>query len=225
LARSRIAAGLSFEDLVKERGPQRFPTSTSAMIAKIRCDRPPRLRTRPLRCPSGDVSQPVARQVRRCSRQDRQDRAGGSKPSYESVASDLEKRKSPPSARAQIGRGTARQDGRRGAGGGRQLSSKPQKKKKWGLTAVTVDAVDRSGRLPERAAGGPTFPAVSTSSLAGPSTAMVGVDNDPIQFQRRLRLVRRSRHHARSPRNATSMKSGIRSRRGWAATTRSPGRP
>jgi len=62
-------------------------------------------------------------------------------------------------------------------GGGASVIEAAQK---LGLTAVTIDAVDRSGRLP-MASRRPTCPAVSISPRQA-FASDVGVDNDPIQL-------------------------------------------
>ena len=94
-------------------------------------------------------------------------------------------------------------------GGGASVVEAAQK---LGLTPVTIDAVDRSGRLPDGQSANNIPHGLDVVSQA--FTSDVGVDNDPIAVQWRVCLVRRSRHHARRA-NAASTRSRTRSRRKW----------
>ena len=76
-------------------------------------------------------------------------------------------------------------------GGGASVIDAAQK---LGLTAVTIDAVDRSGRAPN---GQPVTSIPQGLDVVSQAfNSDVGVDNDAISFKRRLCLVRRARHHA-----------------------------
>ena len=76
-------------------------------------------------------------------------------------------------------------------GGGASVVDAAQK---LGLTAVTIDAVDRSGRAPNGQPVSNIPQGLDVVSQAFNSD--VGVDNDAIAYQRRLCLVRRARHDA-----------------------------
>ena len=132
-------------------------------------------------------SQPAgARQVRRCPGQDRQDRAGR-RTSYESVAASLKKEIATERARSQVADLRDKMEDERGGG-----ASVIEAAQKLGLTAVTIDAVDRSGRAPT-ASWRPTSRRVSTSCAGLRQRCRRRQRSDLVQ--RRLCLVRRSRHH------------------------------
>ncbi len=171
-ARSRIASGLSFEDLAKERGLSAVDIdlgiiSKSAIVDSAIADAAFSL-------PSGEVSQPV------------QGRFGvalvkigkiepGVEPSYESMAADIKKEIATERARAQVAELHDKMEDERGGG-----ASVEEAAKKLGLTAVTIDAVDRSGRLPNGQLVANIPRGLDVVSQAFNSD--VGVDNDPIQF-------------------------------------------
>src|SRR3984893_14510929 len=137
-ARNRIASGLSFDDLAKERGLS--PTDVdlgqitkAEIINKAIADAAFSL-------PSGEVSQPV------------QGNFGvalvkigniepGVAPSYESIAAGLKKEISIERARKSVSELRDKMEDERGGG-----ASVVEAAQKLGLTAVTVEAVDRSGR-------------------------------------------------------------------------------
>ena len=74
-ARSRIASGTSFDDLAKERGLKPADVDLGLVTKSEIID--PAIADAAFSLPSGEVSQPVAGQVRRGAGQDRQDRARG----------------------------------------------------------------------------------------------------------------------------------------------------
>jgi peptidyl-prolyl cis-trans isomerase D len=171
-ARGRIASGLSFEDLAKERGLSAVDIdlgiiSKSAIVDSAIADAAFSL-------PSDEVSQPV------------QGRFGvalvkvgkiepGVEPSYESVAADIKKEIATERARAQVAELHDKIEDERGGG-----ASVEEAAKKLGLAAVTIDAVDRSGRLPNGQLVANIPRGLDVVSQAFNSD--VGVDNDPIQF-------------------------------------------
>jgi peptidyl-prolyl cis-trans isomerase D len=171
-ARGQIASGLSFEDLAKERGLSAVDIdlgiiSKSAIVDSAIADAAFSL-------PSGEVSQPL------------QGRFGvalvkvgkiepGVEPSYESVAADIKKEIATERARAQVAELHDKIEDERGGG-----ASVEEAAKKLGLTAVTIDAVDRSGRLPNGQLVANIPRGLDVVSQAFNSD--VGVDNDPIQF-------------------------------------------
>jgi peptidyl-prolyl cis-trans isomerase D len=171
-ARGRITSGLSFEDLAKERGLN--PTDVDlGMIAKSAII-DTAIADAAFALPSGDVSQPV------------QGRFGvalvkigkiepGVEPSYESVASNLKKEIAVERARTSVSELRDKMEDERGGG-----ASVIEAAQKLGLTPVTIDAVDRSGRLPTGQPVANVPPGLDVVSQAFASD--VGVDNDPIQF-------------------------------------------
>ena len=171
-ARNRIASGMSFEDLAKERGlnPSDVDLGLIAKSAIIE----PAIANAAFSLPSGEVSQPVP------------GRFGvalvkigkiepGAEPSYESVASNLKKEIAIERARKSVAELRDKMEDERGGGAGVIEAAQ-----KLGLTAVTIDAVDRSGRLPNGQLVANIPRGLDVVSQAFNSD--VGVDNDPIQF-------------------------------------------
>lgn len=172
-ARNRLGANLSFEDLAKERGlsPSDYNLGLIAKSAII----DPAIADAAFALPSGEVSQPV------------QGRFGvalakvgkiepGSTPSYESVAETIKKEIATANARAKVNELQGKMEDERGGG-----ASIVEAAQKLGLTAVTIDAVDRSGRMPNGQLVANVPRGLDVVSQAFNSD--VGVDNDPIQFQ------------------------------------------
>ena len=171
-ARERITGGMSFDDLAKDRGlsPADIELGTIAKSAII----DPAIANAAFALPSGDVSQPV------------QGRFGialvkigqiepGVQPTFESVAANLKREIAVERARASVASMHDKMEDERGGG-----ASVIEAAQKLGLSAVTIDAVDRSGRMPngQPAPGIPQgLPVVSQAF-----TSDVGVDNDAIQF-------------------------------------------
>jgi peptidyl-prolyl cis-trans isomerase D len=171
-ARGRIASGLSFDDLAKERGLNSSDVDLGTIAKSSMID--PAIADAAFSLAPGDVSQPV------------QGRFGtalvkvgkiepGSQPSYESVAPQLKREIAAERARAQVASLHDKMEDERGGG-----SSVVEAAQKLGLTAVTIDAVDRSGRAPngQPVSGIPQGLNVVTQAFSSD----VGVDNDPIQF-------------------------------------------
>src|SRR6202171_3340387 len=171
-ARSRIASGLSFEDLAKERGLTP-PDVDLGLIAKSAVI-DGAIANAAFSVPSGEVSQPV------------QGRFGvalvkigkiepGVEPTYESVASNLKKEIATERARTKVAELRDKMEDERGGG-----ASVVEAAQKLGLTAVSIDAVDRSGRLPngQLAANIPRGLDVVPQAF----NSDVGVEHDPIQF-------------------------------------------
>jgi len=171
-ARGRIGSGLSFEDLAKERGlnPSDVDLGTIAKFAVIE----PAIAEAAFSLPSGEVSQPV------------QGRFGyalvkvgkiepGVDVSYESIAPNLKKQIATERARTKVAELHDKMEDERGGGAGVIEAAQ-----KLGLSAVAIDAVDRSGRLPSGQLVANIPPGLDVVSQAFSSD--VGVDNDPIQF-------------------------------------------
>jgi peptidyl-prolyl cis-trans isomerase D len=171
-ARNRIASGTSFEDLAKERGLN--PSDVDlGMVAKSGII-DTAIADAAFSLPSGEVSQPV------------QGKFGvalvkigkiepGVEVSYESVAADVKKGIATERARASVATLRDKMEDERGGG-----ASVVEAAQKLGLTAVTIDAVDRSGRLPSGQLVANIPRGLDVVSQAFNSD--VGVDNDPISF-------------------------------------------
>jgi peptidyl-prolyl cis-trans isomerase D len=171
-ARGRIASGLSFEDLAKERGLNASDVDLGMVAKSAVIDSA--IANAAFSLPAGEVSQPV------------QGKFGvalvkigkiepGVEPSYESVASGLKKEIATERARASVATLRDKMEDERGGG-----ASVIEAAQKLGLTAVTIDAVDRSGRLPSGQLVANIPRGLDVVSQAFNSD--VGVDNDPISF-------------------------------------------
>ncbi|HEX9472366.1 MAG TPA: SurA N-terminal domain-containing protein [Bradyrhizobium sp.] len=171
-ARSRIASGTSFEDLAKERGlnPADVDLGMVAKSGIIDSE----IADAAFSLPSGEVSQPV------------QGKFGvalvkigkiepGVEPTYESFAANLKKEIAAERARTKVAELRDKMEDERGGG-----ASVIEAAQKLGLAAVTIDAVDRSGRLP----GGQPVANVprGLDVVSQAFNSDVGVDNDPISF-------------------------------------------
>ena len=100
----------------------------------------------------------------------------GTEPSYESVAANLKKEIATERARAKVAELRDKMEDERGGG-----ASVVEAAQKLGLSAVTIDAVDRSGRLPNGQPAANIPAGLDVVSQAFNSD--VGVDNDPISFK------------------------------------------
>jgi peptidyl-prolyl cis-trans isomerase D len=171
-ARSRIAAGMSFEDLAKERGlnPADVDLGTIAKSAII----DGAIADAAFSLPSGEVSQPVPGRFGVALVKIGKIEAGA-EVTYESVAATLKKDVATERARAKVADLHNKMEDERGGGAGVIEAAQ-----KLGLTAVTIDAVDRSGRLP----GGQPVTNIprGLDVVSQAFTSDVGVDNDAVQF-------------------------------------------
>jgi len=171
-ARSRIASGTSFDDLAKERNLN--PSDVNlGMIAKTSII-DPAIADAAFALPSGEVSQPV------------QGRFGvalvkigkiepGVMPTFESVAAQVKKEIATERARAKVNEIQNKMEDERSGG-----ANVVEASQKLGLTPVTIDAVDRSGRLPN---GQPVTNIPRGLDVVSQAfNSDVGVDNEPIQF-------------------------------------------
>lgn len=171
-ARGRITSGTSFDDVAKERNLNLSDVDLGMITKSAIID--PAVADAAFSLPSGEVSQPV------------QGRFGvalvkigkiepGVTPSYEGVAAQVKKEIATERARAKVAELHNKMEDERG--GGASVVEAAQKLK---LAAVTIDAVDRSGRTPngQLVANVPRGLDVVSQAF----TSDVGVDNDPIQF-------------------------------------------
>jgi peptidyl-prolyl cis-trans isomerase D len=171
-ARSRIASGTSFEDLAKERGLGSSDVDLGLIAKSAIAD--PAIADAAFSLPSGEVSQPE------------QGRFGvalvkvakiepGATPTYESYAPQIKHDIASERARAKVGELRDKMEDERGGG-----ASVVEAAQKLGLAAVTVDAVDRSGRTPNGQPAANIPRGLDVVSQAFNSD--VGVDNDPISY-------------------------------------------
>jgi peptidyl-prolyl cis-trans isomerase D len=171
-ARGRLAGGMSFEDLAKERGLSPADIDLGMVAKSGIID--PAIAEAAFSLPSGETSQPVP------------GRFGvalvkigtiepGAEPSYESVAANLKKDIATERARAKVSELYNKMEDERGGGAGVIEAAQ-----KLGLTAVTIDAVDRSGRLLN---GQPVTSIPRGLDVVSQAfNSNVGADNDPIQY-------------------------------------------
>ncbi|MGY3690040.1 peptidyl-prolyl cis-trans isomerase D [Bradyrhizobium sp. USDA 3240] len=171
-ARARITSGASFDDIAKERKLNPADVNLGLVAKSAILD--PAVGDAAFSLPTGEVSQPV------------QGRFGvalvkvgkiepGVTPSYESLAQQVKNEIATERARTKVAELRDKMEDERG--GGSSVLDAAQKLK---LTAVTVDAIDRSGRLPNGQVASNIPRGLDVVSQAFNSD--VGVDNDPIQF-------------------------------------------
>jgi peptidyl-prolyl cis-trans isomerase D len=172
-ARARLTSTTSFDDLAKERNLNLSDVDLGMVAKSAILD--PAVADAAFSLPSGEVSQPV------------QGRFGvalvkvgkiepGTTPTYESMAGEIKKQIATERAREKVADLHNKMEDERG--GGANLVEAAQK---LGLAAVTIDAVDRSGRMPngQPVANIPTGLDVVSQAFGSD----VGVDNEPIQFR------------------------------------------
>jgi peptidyl-prolyl cis-trans isomerase D len=172
-ARGRIESGLSFEDLAKERNLNSADVDLGLVAKSGILDSA--IADAAFSLSSGEVSQPVKGRfgvvlVKVGTIQP------GIEPSYESVAQEL--KKDIATERARNGVATLRDKMEDERGGGASVIEAAQK---LGLNPVTVDAVDRSGLMPDGQPAKSIPPGLNVVAQAFGSD--VGVDNDPIQYK------------------------------------------
>ena len=171
-ARNRIASGTSFDDLAKERGLNPADVDLGLIAKSAVIDSA--IADAAFALPSGEVSQPV------------QGRFGvalvrvskivpGVEPAFENVVGTIKREMAVERARTKVAELRDKMEDERGGG-----SSVIEAAQKLGLTAVTIDAVDRSGRQPNGELVTNIPRGLDVVSQAFNSD--VGVDNDPIAF-------------------------------------------
>jgi peptidyl-prolyl cis-trans isomerase D len=171
-ARSRLTSGTSFDDLAKERNLNLADVDLGLITKSAILD--PAVADAAFSLPSGEISQPV------------QGRFGvalvkvgkiepGTIPTYEGVAAQVKKEIATERARAKVAELYNKMEDERGGG-----ASVLEAAQKLGLSTVTIDAVDRSGRMPN---GQPVqnIPR-GLDVVSQVFSSDVGVDNEPIQF-------------------------------------------
>lgn len=171
-ARARIASGLSFDDLAKERKLSPSDVDLGTVTKSGILD--PAFANAAFSLASGDVSQPVKGQFGVALL-----KVGKIQPavqtSYESVAQDIKKEIATERARDQVAKLRDKMEDERAGG-----ASVVEAAKKLGLTATTIDAVDRSGHQPN---GQPANIPPGLDVVAQAFNSDVGVDNDSIAYR------------------------------------------
>jgi peptidyl-prolyl cis-trans isomerase D len=172
-ARAKLASGTSFDDLAKERGLKSDDVDLGMLSKSEIID--PAIANAAFSLPSGEISQPVQGQfgvtVVRIGKI-----VPGVEVPFTAVAPGLKKEIATERARKQVSDLRDKMEDERGGG-----ASVAEAAKKLGLASVTIDAIDRSGRLPDGklADNIPTGLDVVTQAF----NSDVGVDNDPISFK------------------------------------------
>jgi peptidyl-prolyl cis-trans isomerase D len=170
--REKLAGGMSFEDLAKERGLNAADVNLGLVTKSEILD--PAVADATFALPEGEISQPV------------QGRFGvalvkvdkiepGAAADYGKVAADLKREIGAERARSKVAELRDKMEDERGGG-----ASVIEAAQKLGLTAVTIEAVDRSGRAPNGQPVANIPQGLDVVSQAFNSD--VGVDNDPISF-------------------------------------------
>ncbi len=171
-ARGRITSGLSFDDLAKERNLNVSDVDLGMIAKSTIID--PAVAEAAFSLPSGEVSQPVQGQFGVALVKIGKIEPGVT-PTYESFAAQLKKEIATERARAKVAELHNKMEDERGGG-----ASVVEAAQKLGLAAVTIDAVDRSGRTPNGQLVANIPRGLDVVSQAFNSD--VGVDNDSIQF-------------------------------------------
>jgi peptidyl-prolyl cis-trans isomerase D len=173
-ARARIASGeVTFDELAKERNLSPADLDLGLVTKPAILD--PAIADAAFSLPTGEVSQPLkgafnVALVKVSAIQP------GQQPSYESLAADLKKEIASERARVEVTSLRDKMEDERGGG-----ASVAEAAKKLGLAAVTIDAVDRSGRLPNGQAAS-NIP-LGLDVVAQAFNSDVGIDNEPISFR------------------------------------------
>jgi peptidyl-prolyl cis-trans isomerase D len=171
-ARARITSGMSFDDLAKERNLNLGDVDLGLIAKSAILD--PAIADAAFSMNSGDVSQPVTGRFGVALVKVGKIEAGVT-PSYEALAPQIKKEIATERARAKVSDLHNKMEDERGGGSGVIEAAQ-----KLGLAGVTIDGVDRSGRLANGQLAGNIPPGLDVVSQAFNSD--VGVDNDPIQF-------------------------------------------
>ncbi|MCA6114074.1 SurA N-terminal domain-containing protein [Bradyrhizobium sp. WSM 1738] len=171
-ARGRITSGTSFDDVAKERNLNLADVDLGMIAKNAIID--PAIADAAFSLQSGEVSQPV------------QGRFGvalvkvgkiepGVTPTFENVAAQIKKEIATERARAKVNEIQNKMEDERSGG-----ANVVEASQKLGLTPVTIEAVDRSGRAPDGQPVANIPRGLDVVSQAFNSD--IGVDNEPIQF-------------------------------------------
>lgn len=171
-ARERLAGGMSFEDLGKERDLTASDVDLG-LVTKSSLD--PAVGDAAFALPAGEISQPI--QGRLGTSIVKVDKiVPGVEADYAKVATDIKRQIATERARVKVADLRDKMEDERGGG-----ASVIDAAQKLGLTAVTIDAVDRSGRAPN---GQPVANIPQGLDVVAQAfNTDVGVDNDSISFK------------------------------------------
>ncbi|MCK1275685.1 SurA N-terminal domain-containing protein [Bradyrhizobium sp. 61] len=171
-ARERLTGGMSFEDLGKERGLSSSDVDLG-LVTKSSLD--PAVGDAAFALPVGEISQPI--QGRLGTSIVKVDKIEpGNEANYASLAGDIKREIATERARVKVNDLRDKMEDERGGG-----ASVIDAAQKLGLTAVTIDAVDRSGRAPN---GQPVTSIPQGLDVVSQAfNTDVGVDNDAISFK------------------------------------------
>ena len=171
-ARDKITKGASFDDIAKERGLKASDTDVGIVTKSDLID--PAVADAAFALKSGEVSAPVTGQFGTVLLLVGKIEPGVQK-TYEDVAPQIKQEIAESRARSQISDLRDKIEDDRAAG-----STLAETAKKFSLKAVTIDAVDRSGRAPDGkpVADLPAKPDVVAAAFASD----VGVDNETLQL-------------------------------------------
>ncbi len=171
-AHERIAKGLRFADLAKERGMKETDTEVGMVAKSDIID--PAVADATFALKSGDVSAPVKGRFGTVLLQVGNIVPGQQK-TYQEVASQIKREIAENRAKTELGNLRDKLEDERAAG-----STLAETAKKLGLKARTIDALDRSGRGADGKpiADLPKAPDVINAAF----TSDIGVDSDPLQL-------------------------------------------
>lgn len=171
-AKERIAKGLSFADLAKERGLKDSDVDLG-MVAKADII-DPAVGDAAFALKSNEVSAPVKGGFGTVLLQVGKIEPGSQKP-YEEVAAQIKKEIAENRARSELGALRDKIEDERAAG-----STLAETAKKFALKSISIEAVDRSGRAPD---GQPVSDIPKNPDVIGPIFASdPGVDNEALQL-------------------------------------------
>jgi peptidyl-prolyl cis-trans isomerase D len=172
-ASDKIAQGASFDDIAKERSLTEKDTDLGLVEKKNVID--PAVADAAFALKDGEISKPVQGQFGAVIVQATKIEAA-TQQSYEQAAAQIKHTMALERARRQLGDLRDKIEDERAAG-----STLAETAKKLGLTATTIDAIDRSGR---DAAGNPIQNLPKNVDVVSSVFASdVGVDNEPLQMQ------------------------------------------
>jgi peptidyl-prolyl cis-trans isomerase D len=171
-ARTRLGSGTSFDDLAKERGLKSSDVELGLVSKSEIIDL--EVANAAFALPSGEISQPVTGKFGVTLVKIGKIEPGVDVP-YEIVAQGLKKEIATERARKSVADLRDKMEDERGGG-----ASVVEAAKKLGLNAVTIDAVDRSGRRPDGQFVTEVPKGLDVVTQAFGSD--VGVDNDPISY-------------------------------------------
>jgi len=171
-ARERISKGASFDDIAKDRGMTASDTDLGMVAKADLID--PAVAAAAFALKPGETSQPVKGQFGTALLTVGKIEAGEEK-SYEQVAAQIKHEIAESRVRTEIGNLRDKIEDERAAG-----ATLAETAKKLGLKAITIEAVDRSGRGPD---GKPVSGLPQTPNVIGAAFASdVGVDTDALQL-------------------------------------------